>query len=72
MMFGFWPMGGMMWIWVLIFGGLCYWGWGWFRPRRYRYYRYRDDPLEIARERLAQGEITPEEYDEIRKTLTEH
>ncbi len=58
-----------MWIWVLIFCGLCYWGWGWFRPRRYRRYSYRQDPLEIARERLARGEITPEEYEEIKRTL---
>ncbi|MCJ7730815.1 SHOCT domain-containing protein [Candidatus Bathyarchaeota archaeon] len=69
MMFGYWPMGGMMWIWVLIFGGFCYWGWGWFNPRRHRYNSYRNDPIEIARERLARGEITPQEYDEIKKTL---
>jgi uncharacterized membrane protein len=70
MMFGYWPMGWMMWIWVFIIGGLCYWGWGWFKPRRYRRYdSYPSDPLEIARERLAKGEITVQEYEEIKKTL---
>ena len=68
MMFGYWPFGGMMWIWILLFGGFCWWGWGWFRPRRYRHY-YRNDPYEIARERLARGEITAQEYDEIVKKL---
>ena len=71
LMFGYWPMGWMMWIWVLIFGGFCYWGWGWFRPRRYRRYSSSRDPLEIARERLARGEITPQEYEEIKRTLEE-
>ena len=62
-------MGWMMWIWVFLVGGLCWWGWGWFRPRRYRHYSYRNDPYEIARERLAIGEITAQEYDEIVKKL---
>jgi len=29
------------------------------------------DALEILRRRLASGEITPEQYQELRKTLTE-
>lgn len=70
MMFGYWPMGSMMWIWVLVLGGLCYYGWGWFRPRRYRYHRYIDDPYMIARERLARGEITSQEYEEILQKLS--
>ena len=57
-----------MWIWVLLFCGLCWWGW--FRPRRYRNRSYRMDPYEIARERLARGEITAQEYDEIMKKLS--
>ena len=63
-------MGWMMWIWVLVFGGMCYWGYSWYRgPRRYGSYPSRSDPLEVARERLARGEITTAEYDEIIKKL---
>ena len=69
MMFGYWPMSGMMWIWLLVIGGLCYWAFGWSRPRRYRAYPVRRDSMEIARERLAKGEITPEEFDEIMNKL---
>jgi uncharacterized membrane protein len=29
----------------------------------------RVDPVEIVRQRLARGEITPEQYEEIRRTL---
>lgn len=29
----------------------------------------RADPVEIVRQRLARGEITPEQYEEIRRTL---
>ena len=72
MMFGYWPFGGMMWIWILVVGGLCYWGYGWYRPRRYRTYHYEHTPLEIAQGRLARGEITSLEYDEIKKKLQEH
>jgi len=72
MMFGYWPMGWMMWIWVVIIGGLAYLGYEWFRPRRYRSYPVQRDPLEIAKQRLARGELTAEEYEEIRKMLAEH
>ncbi|MCW4012575.1 MAG: SHOCT domain-containing protein [Candidatus Bathyarchaeota archaeon] len=71
MMFGYWPFGGMMWIWILVFGALCYWGYGWFRPRGCRTYRVERTPLEIAQGRLARGEITSDEYEKIRKTLVE-
>ena len=60
-----------MWIWFLILGGCCYWGFRWFRPRRYRYHAYYDDPYGIARERYARGEISAEEYEEIRRRLAE-
>ncbi|MCW3992254.1 MAG: SHOCT domain-containing protein [Candidatus Bathyarchaeota archaeon] len=36
-------------------------------PRTYR--RPREDPLEVARIRLARGEITAEEFEKIRETL---
>jgi putative membrane protein len=64
-------MGWGMWIWFLLFIG-CGWFFfmWWPRPYRYRgYRRFRDDPLEIARMRLARGEITSEEYEEIRRTI---
>jgi putative membrane protein len=32
----------------------------------------RRDPIEIAKERYARGEITKEEFDEIKKNLTVH
>ncbi len=64
-------MGGGMWIWFLLFigGGWFFFSW-W--PRPYQRTSYRDemeDPLEVARLRLAKGEITTEEYEEIRNTL---
>jgi 5-bromo-4-chloroindolyl phosphate hydrolysis protein len=39
-------------------------GCGW--PRR----RYRYDPREIVRERYAKGELSKEEYEEIKKNLS--
>ncbi len=72
MMFGYWPMGSMMWIWLVIIGGLAYLGYQWSRPLRYRSYPVQRDPLEIAKQRFARGEITSEEYEEIRRMLVEH
>jgi uncharacterized membrane protein len=43
--------------------------WLYFRPRRPTYRV--EDPLEIARRRLARGEITPEEYEDIKRKLDE-
>lgn len=66
-------MGWMMLIWILISGGLCYWGYNWYtRPRRYNTYCSIKDPLQIVKERLAKGEITSEEYEKIREKLAEH
>jgi putative membrane protein len=64
-------MGGGMWIWFLLFigGGWFFFRW-WARSSRYpRYGRYEENPMEIAQMRLAKGEITHEEFEEIRKTL---
>jgi len=64
-------MGGGMWIWFILFMGcgMMFFMW-WPRIFRYRsHQRYEEDPLEVARMRLARGEITSEEYEEIRKTL---
>jgi len=55
-----------MWFWLLIIVGLVYLFYNSLGPRAYR---TREDPLEVARSRLARGEITPEEFEEIRKTL---
>ena len=41
----------------------------WMAPRRTRQRVVEDDPLAIAEKRLARGEITPAEFDEIRKKL---
>jgi len=55
-----------MWLWFLALAGLSYLAYTWFRPRRRI---VRDDPLEAARLRLARGEITAEEYEEIMRRL---
>ena len=64
-------MGGIMWVWVLLLFG-C--GWYFFRwmPGPYGYRRPRpprEDPLEVAKRRLASGEITPEEFENLRKII---
>ena len=64
-------MGGDMWIWFLLFMGcgMFFLMW-WPRPFRFRPYRqFEEDPLKVARMRLAKGEITPEEYERIKKTI---
>jgi len=62
----FWGMG-WMWLVLLILGVVAYWIYTAFMPRRRR--RRGEDPLETARTRLARGEITAEEFEEIRKNL---
>ncbi len=52
----------------LLFFGYCFWYFGfggYCRPRR----RYRLDPLDIARARYARGEISKEEFEEIKRDL---
>ena len=66
-MWDFWGMGWGMWFWLLILIGVGYLFYIYASPRPYHYRR--EDPLEIARERLARGEITPEEFERIRETL---
>lgn len=60
-------MGGMMWPWIFVLFGLGYLFWWSYRPNAYR--DYREDPLEVARMRLARGEITSEEFERIIKKL---
>ncbi|HZW54905.1 MAG TPA: SHOCT domain-containing protein [Nitrososphaerales archaeon] len=61
------------WWWILIplffFGFFLlrwWWGWGyWWNSGRY----YNDPALETLRERFARGEITKEQYEQMRKDL---
>jgi putative membrane protein len=62
-------MGVGMIYWLVILGVLSYFMWLYFRPRRPTYSV--EDPLEIAKRRLARGEITPEEYEDIKRKLYE-
>jgi putative membrane protein len=66
-MWNFWGMGWGIWFWLLLFIGVGYFFYISYRPRRYRVAR--EDPLEVAKLRLARGEITREEFEEIKKTL---
>ena len=69
MMWPMWGMDGMMWFWIfLIIVG--YWFW-WYGPRDIprRRYRNRVEPLELARARLAGGDITLDEFDKIKKAI---
>ena len=68
-MFGYWPMGGMWWVLMLLIG--CgFWFWG-YRPRYSpkRIINPRETPLELARVRLANGEITIEEFEKIKEAI---
>ena len=74
-MWDYWMMGGwgwMMFIWIifiaLIVAGIYFLVVA-YRPR-VPSERRGDRALEIARERLARGEITPEEFERIKKTLS--
>jgi len=62
-------MGGMHWFWwifwVVLIGVIVFYGWG--RPNEQRR-RPRETPHEVLQQRLASGEIAPEEY-EKRKVL---
>lgn len=68
--FGWWMMFGGLWMvlfWVAIIAAII---WG-VRAlgRRDEEPQVREDPLEIARRRYARGEITREEFEEIRAAL---
>jgi uncharacterized membrane protein len=62
-------MFGGMWIfWLFLIG--CGWLLWDYRPRYYHRRRYhREDPVEVARMRLARGEITIEEFEKIKETV---
>jgi uncharacterized membrane protein len=64
-------MGGGMWFFgVLIIVGIAYLFWSSYGPRRQNQTNH-NDPLEYAKLRLARGEIIVEEFEKIRKTITE-
>ena len=69
MMWPMWGMGSMMWFWVLLFFGVGYWFL--FGPRVIprRRYEYKENPLELARARLAKGEITIEEFEKTKEAI---
>jgi len=66
-MWNFWGMGWGMWFWLLVIVGLGYLFYTTTVPRTYR--RQREDPLEVARMRLASGEITLEEFEKIKESI---
>lgn len=65
---GWWMLAGVLWtlfFWGAIIG-LVVWG---IRRLSERRQEMREDPLEVARLRLARGEITREEYEELERLL---
>ena len=66
------PFGGMgwgMWFGFIVLAAVGYWIYSsTYRPRAYRT-RRKEDPLETARMRLARGEISVEEFEEIKARL---
>ncbi len=66
-MWNFWGMGWGIWFWILIIVGFSYLFYTTTIARTYTP-RY-ETPLEIARMRLARGEITLEEFERIKESL---
>ena len=66
-MWNFWGMGWGMWFWLLVIVGIGYLFYITTRSRAYRHWR--ENPLEVARFRLARGDITTEEFERIKETL---
>ncbi len=66
---GWWMLFGSIWmlifwgaiIWLIIWGASRFSGSGW---------RSENDPLEIARRRYASGEITQEQFEQLRRALS--
>jgi putative membrane protein len=69
--FGWWMVFGGMWMivfWAVVIG-LIVWGVSRLTGGRNQAGDRGDTPLEIARIRLARGEITKEQFEEIKRTL---
>jgi uncharacterized membrane protein len=62
-----WGMGSGMWFWLLIIAGIAYYFYGGFKPRRVR---RASTPLNVARMRYANGEISLEEFEEIKRNIS--
>ncbi len=62
--------GGFMIIFWVVIIGLIIWGVIAFSRRGGSTYYRRQDPLEIAKERYARGEITKEQFEQIKRDLT--
>ena len=68
---GWWMVFGGMWMvvfWAIIIG-VAVWAIGHFRTGHSRRPDEEGPPLEIARQRLAKGEITREEFEDLRQAL---
>jgi putative membrane protein len=52
---------------LFFFAFRWWWGWGWWGSRGYYYYN--DPALQVLRERFARGELTKEQYEQMRKDL---
>jgi putative membrane protein len=68
--FGWWPWFGGLWM-VIVGGGLiALIVWGVLRITRQNNSVTIKNALDVAKERYAKGEITKEEYDQLRKDLS--
>ncbi len=72
--FFFFPFGFLIFVLVAFFAvRMVFWGWGWRRGYYYHGSRwgYGGDAKEILRLRYARGEITKEQFDQMKKDLDE-
>ena len=73
--FGWWffPFGFFfLFIFLFFFFRVAFWGWGGGWRRRYWYGYGYGDAREILRQRYARGEISKEQFDQMRRDLEQH
>jgi putative membrane protein len=68
---GWWMLFGGV-LWILFWASIIYLIVSVLAPKERRERYDHDDPLEIAKRRYAQGEITREEFEQIQRDLTSH